>query len=62
MKKIEYPYQICFECGDAYGNHTGCASTMHEGKCQVCGKIAIVTEPRDFGYPDFPNKEFYSCK
>lgn len=28
-------------------------STYHEGKCDICGQVCSVTEPRDFFYPDF---------
>jgi hypothetical protein len=52
MKK--YPYRICMVCGSKYGKHTGCASTVYMAKCQVCGKKTWVTEPREFGYPEFP--------
>ncbi len=28
-------------------------STYHKGKCDVCGKEKLITEARDFFYPDF---------
>lgn len=28
-------------------------ATWHEGTCDICGLRKAVTEPRDFGYPDF---------
>lgn len=28
-------------------------STYHKSKCDVCNKYELVTEPRDFFYPDF---------
>lgn len=46
----EYPCWLCFECGEKYGRHACGASTWHKDKCDVCGKEALVTEPRDFGH------------
>lgn len=53
-----YPGEVCRECGLAAAEncHTKPleVSTYHNGKCEVCGRIfQSVTEPRDFGYPDF---------
>lgn len=28
-------------------------STVHTGTCEVCGEKTMVTEARDFFYPDF---------
>ena len=28
-------------------------STFHEGECTYCGRKTLVTEERDFFYPDF---------
>ena len=55
-KKNDYPSWICFSCGKRHGNRKpGDGATWHEGECGVCGKKAIVTEPRDFGHlkPDW---------
>lgn len=53
-----YPSEVCRECGLAAAEncHTKTleVSTYHNGRCDVCGRISqSVTEPRDFGYPDF---------
>lgn len=28
-------------------------STYHKAKCDICGKLTSVTQPRDFFSPDF---------
>jgi hypothetical protein len=49
-KIIEDPVWICLECGNRYGRRSSGVATWHEDMCDICGKIAAVTEPRDFGY------------
>lgn len=53
-KKIEviaYPSWVCEPCGMEHGSGKRAAvSSWHYGKCEVCGKNANVTEPRDFGH------------
>lgn len=65
MKK-PYPLKCCYECG-ASANVIACLkkykkrpnkisfsiSTYHKSRCDVCGEMKMVTEPRDFFYPDF---------
>ena len=41
---------VCLDCGNKYGNRKVGIATWHMGVCDVCGKKAGVTEPRDFGY------------
>lgn len=56
MNLREQPEFCCNGCGNEYGNgRTTDTSTMHLGKCGVCGRTAVVTEPRDYGYltPDW---------
>lgn len=54
----KYPDWVCRECGlKASKGRSFLISTCHEGKCDVCGKIKMVTEPRDFFYPEFKTKE-----
>jgi len=50
-----YPSWVCAECAhEARGRFSQLnTSTMHEGTCGVCGQAKTVTEPRDYGYPDF---------
>lgn len=54
----EYPYEVCSDCGKKAAEWCGTkcleCSTFHLGTCEVCGRLYMnVTEPRDFGYPDF---------
>jgi len=61
--KNNYPSWVCVDCGNKARDemnkggvkHCGRAmmSTWHNGKCDVCGETKEVTEPRDFGYPEF---------
>jgi hypothetical protein len=43
---------VCHPCGMKYGRRTdpGSASTIHHGRCDVCGQPATVTQPRDYGH------------
>jgi hypothetical protein len=52
MKKQDYPQWVCSTCGNKYGHGypEGHVCTMHYGLCGVCGKEAVVTEPRDYGH------------
>lgn len=55
----QYPSWVCFECGmEARGKPIpeGRVATYHENVCGVCGEYKWVTEPRDFGYPEFKPK------
>lgn len=45
-----YPSFICCVCGNKYGRHNVGIATFHEGNCDICGKLAAVTEPRDYGH------------
>ncbi len=47
---IEYPSWVCFDCGKKHGRRIAKEATWHPGECDVCGKEATVTEPRDFGH------------
>lgn len=58
MSRIkEYPSWACAPCGKEHGASKGklvhIVATFHYGKCDVCGKNAEVTQPRDYGH--FPN-------
>jgi len=51
---------VCFDCGKEAlslpinkGKKQFLCSTVHNGKCDVCGKVKAVTEARDFQYPKF---------
>lgn len=45
-----YPDFICLECGTAYGRRPSGLATWHRDICDICGKYAPLTEPRDFGH------------
>lgn len=52
-----YPAWICSPCGRKHGRKLPLLATYHMGDCGWCGAEHVsVTEPRDFGYPDPPNK------
>jgi len=53
------PEWVCNECGEKYGtwyqggDYSGpkhLMSTTHEDMCDVCHKISVCTEARDYGY------------
>lgn len=53
-KEKQYPSWVCQDCGSKAskkGQFT--ISTWHEDKCDVCGELKPVTQPRDFYYPEF---------
>jgi len=45
-----YPEWTCKECGIEHGTRLPEMATWHEDKCDVCGEIKSVTEPRDFNH------------
>lgn len=49
-KRKSYPEWICSDCGDKHGRRKCGIATWHMSVCDVCGKEAFVTEPRDFGH------------
>lgn len=55
MKKIEF---VCSDCATAAGGKIPekHQPTWHEGKCDVCEKIKVVTQPRDFRHPQFKQR------
>ncbi len=53
MRK-DYPKWTCEPCAMIHSsNKKKSVICWHYGKCDVCQKNAVVTEPRDFGH--FPN-------
>lgn len=61
----DYPLWICAGCGNKHGKtYKGQLSTFHEpdpndptDRCGWCGSsTAILTEPRDYGYPETQKK------
>jgi len=58
IKSGNYPQWVCRECGlKASRGKCFSVSTSHKGFCDVCGNTRLVTEPRDFFYPKFPQKD-----
>lgn len=58
MKKTiirKYPHWICAECGNKFGSvPKDHVATFHYGICGWCKKENVaVTQPRDYGYPDY---------
>jgi hypothetical protein len=52
-EKKPYPTWTCIRCAMEAGGRQASLSTFHYDKCDVCGKDKAVTQPRDFGYPNF---------
>lgn len=62
----DYPKNVCTDCG-VEANRLTClkkygqepkkksfsVSTFHKAKCDICGELKMVTEARDFFYPEF---------
>lgn len=64
MNKLKpYPIWVCCKCAYKAGAYKSATfsephiSTFHTGICDVCGEETEVTEPRDFGYPNFKGFE-----
>lgn len=57
-REDEYPRSVCSACAISNGGKwpKGHMATFHIGKCDWCRKIQPVTEPRDYGYPEFTIK------
>ena len=56
--KDDYPVWVCNDCAKSAGGKPAFRfSTYHVGTCGVCKKTARVTEPRDWGYPEFHTKD-----
>jgi hypothetical protein len=52
--KPEYPSWICGACAMKNGGYRRISiSTYHNGTCGWCGEEVVVTEPRDWGYPNY---------
>lgn len=53
MTDRPYPSTICHPCAIKNGGKpVTSTSTMTRGRCGVCQQPAIVSEPRDYGYPE----------
>ena len=54
-----YPSWVCAECAQKAGGRfpEGYQATWCEEKCGVCGEVKSVTDPRNFGYPDFTEEK-----
>ena len=54
MSDREYPDWICYDCGSKHGRTSeGHLATWHIGDCGWCGANKAVTQPRDYGYPEW---------
>lgn len=50
IQKLKNAYVTCHDCGDKYGVYSvGCSSSWN-GICNVCDKLTIITETRDYAY------------
>lgn len=47
-------YLICSDCGQKYGTPRGLYATWYPGTCDYCKQEKIVTEARDYCYPNLP--------
>ena len=51
MMPPPHPQFICTDCGDKHGRRGigKHGATWHRERCDICGKLDWLTEPRDFG-------------
>ena len=56
--KSDYPAWVCTECALKNGGRfpRDHMATFHMGECGWCKKRASVTEPRDYRWPKFKEK------
>jgi hypothetical protein len=54
----KYPDWVCNECAVEAGAHVqaGQLAKFHKGTCDLCGEEKLVTEPKEFGNPEFAFK------
>lgn len=54
---------ICYPCGVAAASAQGLRFSLtakYQHKvCDICGQLAPVTSPKDFGYPEFGDVDEY---
>lgn len=50
MAGLDYPREICADCGDKHGRLPWRIATWYPGTCDICGKETTVSEPRDCGH------------
>ncbi len=61
----KYPDVVCYECARKAGikrDENYIVACYYRGICDVCKEIKSVTEPRDYGYPDFEAYKKYVIK
>lgn len=53
--KDEYPAWVCIDCVKKapQTNINQQVFTFHLGECGVCGEETVVTDPKNYGYPNF---------
>ncbi len=49
---MPYPRLICSDCADKAGGKRPMIACFHMNICDVCNEWTMVTQPRDYGYPD----------
>lgn len=50
MADPDYPGAICSACGQVHGRRSPGIATWSRGRCDICGGLDWLTEPRDFGH------------
>jgi len=46
---------ICHDCGLKHGRDSKSEACVHIGECHWCKKEKVVTQSRDYGYPEMPD-------
>jgi len=55
--KPDYPDAICYDCGIKHGRKRARWSSWSMGVCGWCGQDTNVTEPRDYGWPKWSERD-----
>jgi hypothetical protein len=53
LPQANYPHWVCLDCALAAGGRAPTLATFHNDQCDVCKQEKAVSQPRDFGYPQF---------